>query len=120
ADLSGVVQQENGRFYLTDDTTKVKFELHGSNLKSLTGKHVHVTGSMETSQTVAVGAPQVVTVGTATTEGVAAAGGAPGTAAAGAAATHSSTALVVGVGAVAAGGTVGGLAATGVIGSVSR
>jgi len=118
-ELTGTIQQQGGKFYLTDQVTKVKVELHGSNLNSLVGKQVHVVGS-ESGEATAAGAPQTVTVATATQVGAGAAGaGAGGTAAgAGVAGGAFPTLAVIG-GIAAVGGTVGGLAATGVIGSSS-
>jgi hypothetical protein len=120
-ELTGTVQEMNGQFYLTDDVTKVKVELNGSNLKSLVGKHVHVVGT-ESGETAAAGVPQTVTVVTATPVGAGAAGAGGAATAAGVAGGAFPTIAVIG-GVVAVGGTLGGLAATGLIGgssSVSR
>jgi hypothetical protein len=114
-ELTGTVHAENGEFYLTDDVTKVKVELRGSNLKNLVGKHVHVVGS-ETGEATAAGVPQTVTVATATQVGAGAAGAGGAAAGAGMAGSAFPTVAVIG-GVAAVGGTVGGLAATGVIGS---
>jgi hypothetical protein len=115
-DLTGTVQQQNGQFYLTDDVTKVKVELRGANLKSLVGKHVHIVGTE--SGEAAAGVPPTVTVATATQVGAGAAGAGGAATAAGAAGGAFPTIAVIG-GVVAVGGTLGGLAATGVIGSSS-
>ena len=114
-ELNGTVEEQNGEFYLTDDVTKVKVGLRGSNLNSLVGKHVHVVGSE--SGEAAAGTTPTVTVASATQIGGAAGAGG---AAAGAGAVGGSfpTAAVIG-GVAATGGTVGGLAAAGVIGSSS-
>jgi hypothetical protein len=113
-ELTGTLQQENGKFYLTDDITKVKVELHGSNLNSLVGKQVHIVGT-ESGEAVSGGVPQTVTVATATQVGAAAAGAGAATPAGVAAASFPTIAVVGGV--VVVGGTLAGLAATGVIGS---
>jgi hypothetical protein len=42
--VQGKVFVQDGRYYLVDATTGVKFELEGSNLKSLAGKVVEVAG----------------------------------------------------------------------------
>jgi hypothetical protein len=116
-ELTGMVQEQHGEFYLTDDVTKLKVALRGSNLKSLVGKHVHVVGT-ESGEATAAGVPQTVTVTSATSVGAGAAGA--GGAAAGAGVTAGSIPTVAIIGGIAAvGGTVGGLAATGVIGSSS-
>jgi hypothetical protein len=120
-ELTGTVEQQNGKFYLTDNVTKVKVELQGSNLKSLVGKQVHVVGS-ESGEATAAGVPQTVTVATATPVGAGAAGAGGAAAGAGVAGSAFPTIAVIG-GVAAVGGTLGGLAATGVIGgssSVSR
>jgi hypothetical protein len=120
-ELTGTVQQLNGEFYLTDDVSKVKVELRGSNLKSLVGKHVHVIGT-ESGEATAAGVPQTVTVTTATPVGAGTAGAGGAATGAGVAGGSFPTLAVIG-GVVAVGGTIGGLAATGVIGgssSVSR
>jgi hypothetical protein len=119
-ELTGTVQEHNGKFYLTDDVTKVKVELQGSNLKSMVGKHVHIVGN-ESGEAVA-GVPQTVTVSSATPVGAGTAGSGGAATAAGVTGGHLGTIAVIG-GMAAVGGTVGGLAATGVIGgssSVSR
>jgi hypothetical protein len=116
-ELTGTVQQQNGKFYLTDDVTNVKVELRGPDLKSLVGKHVHIVGS-ESGEATAAGVPQTVTVSTATPVGAGAAGAGGAATAAGAAGGAFPTLAVIG-GVVAVGGTLGGLAATGVIGGTS-
>lgn len=115
-ELTGTVQRVNGKFLLTDNVSKVTVELHGSALKSLVGKQVHITGTLS-SEPAAAGAPQAVTVTSATPVGTAAGAGG---AAAGAGAVSSSFPTIAIIGGVAAvGGTLGGLAATGVIGAAS-
>jgi hypothetical protein len=114
--LTGIIRTAGGKYFLTDETNKVRVELRGSNLKNLVGKHVQVTGSVQSGATPAAGASQVVTVAQAT---IVNAAGAAGGAAAGAAVSHglSTAAIAVIGGAAATGGTVGGLYAAGVIGS---
>jgi hypothetical protein len=112
-ELTGTVQQQDGKFYLTDDVTKVKVELRGSNLKSLAGKHIHIVGTE--SGEPAAGVTPTVSVATATP--VAAGAGGAATAAGVAGGAFPTIAVIGGVAAV--GGTLGGLAATGVIGSSS-
>lgn len=128
--LTGTVQEENGKFFLTDEATKVKVELRGPNLKSMVGKRVRITGTAAPGETPAGDATLVVHVSGsvalaaaagATAAGGAAAGagaaGAAGGAAAGAAvATGVSATTVAVVGGVAAAASVGGLAAAGTIG----
>lgn len=115
SNLTGTVESKDGKFFLTDDTTKVKMELRGSNLKSLVGKHVKVTGSGASGETPAGDASQVVLVASATVVAAAVAGGAAGGAAAGAAvATGVSATTIIAVGGgIAAAATAGGLAAAG-------
>ncbi len=121
-DLTGVVSQQEGKFYLTDNVTKVKVELNGKGLSKMVGKVTHVTGTL--GSPAAAGATQVVIVESATV--AAAAGTGAGVAAAGAGSTIagvSTTTVAIAGGVVAVGGTVGGLAAAGTIGgssSVSR
>jgi hypothetical protein len=119
--LTGVLQEQNGKYLLTDETSKITVELRGSNLKKLVGKKIQVNGSVVAGATPSAGAAQVVSVASAT---VLAAGAAGGTAAggaggapagAGASAGISTTTIVVGGAAVAAGGTVAGLAAAGTL-----
>lgn len=113
ATLTGTVQTEAGKFFLTDETTKVKVELRGSNLKKLVGKRVKVTGSVASGENPAVGATQVVVVASAAVVGAAAAGAAGGAAAGAAVATGISATTIAVVGGVAAAATVGGLAVSG-------
>lgn len=129
-EISGILQEENGKFYVTDTTTNVRVQLHGGDVKQLVGKSVHVTGTVESAATEA-GDPMVVSVtsATAATAGVGVgagvgAGVGTGAGAAGAGIAAVSTPMTVfGIGtALAIGGTLGGLYASGAIGgtSVSR
>ena len=121
--LMGTVQTQDGKFFLTDETTKVKVELRGSNLKKLVGKHIQVTGKADVAEKPAGDASQVIIVSSATVvaaaAGTAAAGTAGGAAAGAAVATGVSATTVAVVGGVAAAATVGGLAAAGTIGGSS-
>jgi hypothetical protein len=123
-DMTGVVSQQDGKYYLTDAVTKVKVELNGKGLSKMVGKVTHVTGTL--GSPAAAGATQVVIVESAVVAAAAGAGAGAGTAAAGAGSTIagiSTTTVAIAGGAVAVGGTVGGLAAAGTIGgssSVSR
>jgi hypothetical protein len=119
--LTGKVRSVNGRYLLTDETTKVTVELRGDKVAKMVGKRVDVTGSVIAGEA-AAGASQIVAVSTVAVK----AGAAAGAASAGAAAGHMSTTTIAVIGGVAAAGaTVGGLAAAGTIGgddspSVSR
>ena len=73
--LTGIVETQGGRFFLTDETTKVKVELRGGNLKSLAGKRVQVVGSaVNNGAPLAAGASQAVAVSQVSVIGAAAAG----------------------------------------------
>lgn len=111
-ELTGRVTSDQGKFFLTDETTKVKVELRGKDLKNLVGKRVNIKGS-----TTASDKPEgsVVMVASATVLTAAAAAGAGGGGAAAGAATAagvSATKIAV-IGGIAAAATVGGLAAAG-------
>lgn len=136
ARMSGCVVNQNGRFFLTDETTNVTVELRGANLAAQAGNKVEITGSQMPGVTPAApaynNAGQVVQVSALKTVSkkcslpagaVAAAGGAAagagaaaaGAAGAGTAAAGVSTAVVAGV-VVAAAGTA---ATVGVVKAVS-
>jgi hypothetical protein len=121
-DVTGIVLMQEGKFYLVDDVTKVKVELRANGLSKVVGKRMHITGTVGPTEALATGVSLVVIVDTATAVAVAAgataAAGAATAAGASAAGISTATIAIVG-GAVAVGGTVGGLAATGVIGSSS-
>ena len=125
-DMTGVVEVEDGKYYLTDDATKVKVELRGNDLAKLSGKRVHITGAVDSAEAGSAGAAQVVSVASATVAAATVGAAGTGGAAAGAGATvagFSATTLAVAGGATAVGGTLAGLATTGLIGgttSVSR
>ena len=61
--VQGTISEVNGHFYLTDSTTKVRYEVTGSNLGKALGKTVKVTGTVTTSTTGAV-STAVITVAT--------------------------------------------------------
>jgi hypothetical protein len=110
--LSGKVTEREGKFFLTDATTKVTVQIQGTDLASFVGKNVAITGSVIPGVPAALGASQVVQV---TSESILA--GAGGGAAA-------ATGLAVGaklaiIGGVAVVGTTGGLAAAGTFSSGS-
>jgi hypothetical protein len=118
-------ESHDGAYFLTDETTGVKFELQGTEVSNYAGKKVEITGSSIPGATPAAGASQVVhavTINTvkgtckagaaAAAGGVAAAGAAAGTAAA-AAGGLSTAAVVAIVGGVAVTGTAAGLARAG-------
>ena len=133
--MTGVLESADGRFFLTDVTSKVRVEIRGMDLAKFKGKTVQITGSIMPGVAAAGGASQVVQItkveqvaggaaaGGAVAGGAAAGGAvAGGAAGAGAAAATGGTILGIGVvpavvigGAVVAGGTVGGLMAAGVI-----
>jgi hypothetical protein len=119
--MTGPVTTQDGKYYLVDNTTRVKIELRGENLKQHVGKTVTVTGSSIPGAAATAGATRVVqvtSVAAAAAVAGAAAGGAAaaaaGAAAGGAAAAGIGTAATVAiVGGVAAAATVGGMAAAG-------
>lgn len=140
ARMSGCVVNQNGRFFLTDETTNVTVELRGANLAAQVGNKVEITGSQlpgvtpaapaynEAGQVVQVSALKTVSkkcslptgaIAAAGAAGGAAAGGAAAGAAAagaaGAAAAGVSTAVVAGVvvAAAATAATVGVVKAVG-------
>lgn len=106
--LTGVVKAQGNKYILTDETSKVRYELQGSGLKKFRNMRVSVQGKAAQQTTEAL-APRVFHV--------ASIHAAVGAAAGGAAAGGVSTGVIVGAGAAAAaGGTVGGLYAAGAIG----
>lgn len=56
----GEVSKEDGLYYVTDETTGVKFEVQGENLEGLVGQRVSVTGTIVPSST--AGAAQILQV----------------------------------------------------------
>lgn len=102
--LTGQVFEQNGKYFLTDDTNKVTVELRGPAVKSKVGKRVKVIGLLLAGETPAGGASQVINVTQLTV--LAAAGGAG---------ISTATVAVLG-GAAATAGTIGGLYAAGAIG----
>lgn len=133
--MTGVLESADGKYFLTDVTSKVRVEVRGADLAKFKGKTVQITGSIVPGVAAAGGASQVVQAtkleqlttqaakAAGVTGGVAAGGAAAGGAVAGgAAAATGGTILGIGVapaviigGAVVAGATVGSLMAAGVI-----
>ena len=114
ATLTGTVTTNGKRFFLIDETTKVKVELRGDMLAGMVGKRVTVTGSaIDDGQPLPAGVAQVLAVSGITVTPVA--GGAAGAAPA----TGVSAVKLAVIGGVAAAATVGGLAAAGTIGGSS-
>jgi len=126
--VTGVLENRNGRFLMTDEVTKVRVEAVGRNLAVETGRRVEVAGLMDAAATPASGASQTVRVlslrqlpegGTAPAgQGGAGGTGAPAGAGAGAgagAATGTIVATVAIVAGVAAAAVLGGLAAAGAL-----
>jgi hypothetical protein len=108
--LTGIVVAQGDKFFLTDETTKVKVELRGPGLKNLVGKRVQVTGAPVSGEKPAGDASQVIRVAQVAAIGAAAAGSAA--AGAGAAAGVSIGTIAI-VGGVAAAASVGGLGMAG-------
>jgi hypothetical protein len=103
AKITGVLVSKDGTFFVTDVTTNITTEVHGTDLASFVGKKVDITGSTIPDATPAPGASQVVQVaGITKAVAAAVAGGGIGTAA-----------TVAIVGGVAVAGTALGLGAAG-------
>jgi len=109
--ITGVVEQRNGLYFVTDPTTHVTSQLLGSNLAQYVGKRVEITGSLVPGATPGAGATQVVQA--AGFKVLAAAGGAGGAAAGGAGVAGAHTATIAIIAGVAVGGTVVGLVSAG-------
>jgi hypothetical protein len=113
--MKGVLESTNGKFYVTDATSKTKAELRGTDLAKFAGKAVQVTGSVIPGAAASGGASQVVQVTKielSSQAGKAAALAGAGSGAAAAAGGVNGW-LIAGIGAVVVGGTLGGLAAAG-------
>jgi hypothetical protein len=102
--LTGILREENGHFFLTDETSKTKVELKGENLKAMVGKRVQVTGNADPAAVPAKDATQVVVVAQAT---VLSAGAAAVGAGAAAATAASHGAIIAGVAVAGAGAAAG-------------
>jgi hypothetical protein len=113
--LSGTLSRRNGRFFLTDETSRVTVELRGTGLERVVGSKIQVTGQTMSGVTPAAGASHVVSVSEFNVVGGAASGAAGKAAAAGMKAGLSKGAIAV-IGGVAVAGTVGTLYATDVVG----
>jgi len=110
--VSGKVSNQNGHYFLTDETTKTTVELQGDNLGSNVGFCISATGSVDPSATPAPGATQLIHV--ASYKRVPCVAGGAGTPAGATTVGGISHAAMAGiVVAVVAGGTLGGLAAAG-------
>jgi hypothetical protein len=103
--IRGTVESHDRKYFLTDGTTNVRFELQGTGLAKYAGKQVEITGSSSPAASDVAGAVQVAHVITINLAVVPVAA----TAAAG----ISSAATAAVVGGVAVTGTIVGLAAAG-------
>lgn len=121
--MTGIVESRGGAYFLTDETTKVFFQIVGSNLSKYVGKTVQITGSTVPVASPAEGASQLVRIAAIKElkTGSAAAAGSGGAAGAGSATGLTVTTIAI-IGGVAVAGAVGGLAAAGTFSgsSVSR
>lgn len=110
---SGKLTTDAGKFFVTDDTTKTRYEVRGENLKHFSGRKVKVVGQLVAG----IGSqPEVIVISSIAKIGAATAV-AGGTAAAAGVKAGLSTAAIVGVTGGATAATVGTLYATDVIGS---
>jgi len=117
--LTGRLQQKDGRFILTDETTNVTVELQGVGLDREVGNVVEVTGNAIPGTRPVAGATQVIRVSALKSIGPVAVATAPvagGVSAAAAAGGLSTAATVAIIGGVAATATVSGMAVGGVFG----
>jgi hypothetical protein len=103
--IRGTVESHDRKYFLTDATTNVRFELQGTGLAKYAGKQVEITGSSSPAASGVAGAVQVAHVITINLAVV------PVAATAAAGISAAATATVVG--GVAVTGTVVGLAAAG-------
>jgi hypothetical protein len=120
--MTGIVESRDGAFFLTDETSKVLFQIEGSGVAKHVGKRVEITGTTVQDATPAGGASQLVRVGDVKKI---AAGGAAAAGTGGASSSAGLSAAAIGaiVGGVAVAAAVGGLAAAGTFSngaSVSR
>ena len=60
--VTGTPRAQNGRFVLTDETTKVTMELNGQGVEKELGQRIEVTGSIDTLGRPAAEASQVMNV----------------------------------------------------------
>lgn len=112
--FTGIVRKQKGKYLLTDTATQQTVELRGAQVAAMTGKLVRVSGPVLAGETPAPGASAIISVAEAAV--VKAGAGAAGAAASSGIST--TTVAVIG-GAVAVGGTLGGLYAADVIGGSS-
>ena len=116
--MTGVLEFADGRYFLTDTTSKTRVEIRGVDLVKFRGKSVQIVGSVILGATAAGGASQVVQVtkielSSQAGKAGALAGGAGAGSGAAATAGGVNGWLIAGIGAVVVGGTLGGLAAAG-------
>lgn len=113
--LSGKLTSAGGSYFLTDENTRITFEVRGADLKRYAGKEVKLQGQVLQGKA-AAGASQVFEV-SRIMRGAVAGTAMSGRAAAAGVKTGMSKAAVLGtIGGTAAAGTVGGLYASGAIG----
>ncbi len=117
--VTGCLESRDGRYVVTDEVTNVAVEVAGAGLADEAGNRVELTGQMDPTATPLSGTSQLIRVSQVRrvargcgNNGAAAAAAAAGGAAGGAAAAGGiSAATIAIVGGVAAGATLGGLAA---------
>jgi len=105
-EITGTVTEKDGKYFLTDSTTNLTYELRGPDVAKYKGKKVKVVGAMIPGAVLTGGATAAVAVSSISAVAVGAATGA----ATGAILTGKGLAIIAGV---AIGGTVAGLAAAG-------
>jgi hypothetical protein len=113
--MSGTVVVKDGKYLLSDEKSRRAFELRGRGVKRYAGKRVTVTGHAMQGATLAAGVTEVIMVSKIGTAAAVATGTA--IAAATTAGVSGAALTAVGATAAAAAGTVGGLYASGTIGS---
>jgi hypothetical protein len=109
--IKGTVESRDGKYFLTDTTTNVRFELQGTNLAKYVGKQVEITGSFVHAATDTAGAVQAAHIISINLVA------APVAATAAAGVSYAATAAIVS--GVAVTGTVVGLAAVGTFSHVA-
>lgn len=116
ASLTGVVTAKDGKYFVTDESTRTTAEVRGEGLEKYVGAKVQIRGKSLTGVTPAPGATLVFAVSDITPVGVGAAAAGGGKAAAAGVKAGLSKAAITGIAAGATAGTVGALYATDVIG----
>ena len=111
--VTGTLRQQNGRYLLTDQVTRVTVEITGPGLKAHVGHVIQVTGTLNTSAAPVAGASQVIAATSIQT--VLAGGG--GAVPAGTGGGHGGIGIttIAIIGGVAVAATLGGLAAAGAL-----